>query len=1011
MALQQDTKKTAVLAFGRMNPPTTGHEHLIKKTHEVAKQHGGTAHVVASHKQHKTTDPLPQDKKLGYLRKIAHPDVNVSGSSTGNPGPLHAAAKLHAAGHKHLVYVGGSDQHEGMHKLLTKYNGKKSAHGHYNFKSIKSVSAGDRDGKAEGTKGMSSSKIRDHARAGRHTEFKQGLPKALHPDAKEIHGHIGGTQLESFKEAVMKKKFKPSGEKTEVITHTMPSGGKGVGVKNGSGGKGAPANTTRSGGQRFGEGKDQYMRMVNAEFEDFTGDSLDEVLSRQARIKKALILRRFKHKIQRKKAMMRKKLATQPMLKRRARRHAIKLVRKRFMGKKGENYAKLGMADKIMIDTRVATKKAIIDRIAQRLLPKVRRAELVRLRDYKKNKQAAAKKPSSNKKFTPAPAKKQVIVKYKGPAKPTVSTQQAIKTSSYAIPQNVKSESYVTEDNVIDIVDMLSMLSEKDQKALENKMNSSDIDNNILFEVFAMGLDGDGPQTAQQQGFMSLNTFIADDYNTAAALEVPDKKYKPEEAITNLALNTRNRNSTIKNYNYGPLNDNDEEYWEKVADLWDTNTKVAKESRCHNCAVFDMKPATLKKIAKVLGPDGDKIVEQANIGYCEMFAFKCAGARVCDAWVGGGPLKEEAEIYEALDKWQDTPINGVQLDRRFTRPMVTRSTMPRLTEFKATGERSDIEDPIDPKTVTHDIIDKDPKTKKKKKKKEITEVGDAYQKSQHHGKKSYDDWSNHTLAVANVSTLKRKLASIPLNKEKASEWKQQLAKWEGIKKKHAVEALEYPHGTNKAYRKDTPGQKDEDLQQTVKKVKVLGFLAKQKLKQKARQVKAKMSTPKAKTPQYAEYDMNAMFEALLGDKDVKKNQDDHVKGAVKYVKRQEYNLNRRIKRVTSKLPHNQTKTGGVQNEDAAAQQRVAQAQQGQKERLRDRHEREMENMDNSEAKAKKKEAFQKSMASLKTRQQQRKDSARARTGTGLKTSTSRVGMDKSDPKYGKGPYKKDGINP
>ena len=60
MALQQDTKKkTAVLAFGRMNPPTTGHEAMIKQTHAVAKQHGGTAHVVASHKQHKDTDPLP----------------------------------------------------------------------------------------------------------------------------------------------------------------------------------------------------------------------------------------------------------------------------------------------------------------------------------------------------------------------------------------------------------------------------------------------------------------------------------------------------------------------------------------------------------------------------------------------------------------------------------------------------------------------------------------------------------------------------------------------------------------------------------------------------------------------------------------------------------------------------------------------------------------------------------------------------------------------------------------
>jgi len=860
MALQQDTKdKTAVLAFGRMNPPTTGHEHLIKKTHEVAKQHGGTAHVVASHKQHKTTDPLPQDKKLGYLRKIAHPDVNVSGSSTGNPGPLHAAAKLHAAGHKHLVYVGGSDQHEGMHKLLTKYNGKKSAHGHYNFKSIKSVSAGDRDGKAEGTKGMSSSKIRDHARAGRHTEFKQGLPKALHPDAKEIHGHIGGTQLESFKEAVMKKKFKPSGEKTEVITHTMPSGGKGVGVKNGSGGKGAPANTTRSGGQRFGEGKDQYMRMVNAEFEDFTGDSLDEVLSRQARIKKALILRRFKHKIQRKKAMMRKKLATAPMLKRRARRHAIKLVRKRFMGKKGENYAKLGMADKIMIDTRVATKKAIIDRIAARLLPKVRRAELVRLRDYKKNKQAAAKKPTSSiKKPAPAPAKRP-IVKYKGPP-PTSSTQQAVKTSSYTIPQNVKTE------EVINIVDMLSMLSEKDQKALEKKMSSTDIDNNILFEVFAMGLDGDGPQTPQQQGFMSLNTFIADDYNTAAALEVPDKKYKPEEAITNLALNTRNRNSTIKNYNYGPLNDSDEEYWEKAADLWDTTTEIAKESRCHNCAVFDVKPATLKKIAKVLGPDGDAIVKTAGIGYCEMFAFKCAGARVCDAWVGGGPLKE------SMANWEGEPIQGTQLDRRFNSVVVRKSVIPKLQEFKADGERSDVEDPIDPKTVTHDIIDKDSKLKKKLSKKKIKRLSE----------------------------------------------------------------LEYPHETAKKYKKDTPGQKNESV--------------------RVANISAEVKT----------------------DRQVKKDQDDRIQGVVKNVRKDQYNLNRRIKRATNKVLNPKIKVGGVQNEDAAAMMRVKQAQTNQKDRLRQQHEREMEQMDNSDEKKKKREAFEKSMETLKDRQMARQDTARAR---------------------------------
>ena len=56
-----------------------------------------------------------------------------------------------------------------------------------------------------------------------------------------------------------------------------------------------------------------------------------------------------------------------------------------------------------------------------------------------------------------------------------------------------------------------------------------------------------------------------------------------------------------------------------------------------------------------------------------MFAFKCAGQRVCDAWVGGGPITEEKDLYEAMASWNEQPITGVQLDRRYNRPMVTKS--------------------------------------------------------------------------------------------------------------------------------------------------------------------------------------------------------------------------------------------------------------------------------------------------------------------------------------------------
>jgi len=136
-------------------------------------------------------------------------------------------------------------------------------------------------------------------------------------------------------------------------------------------------------------------------------------------------------------------------------------------------------------------------------------------------------------------------------------------------------------------------------------------------------------------------------YNTPAALkkekEIKGKKVKPEDSITDLDLNTLNRNQTIKEYSYGPINPSDEkgsvEFWEKKAQLWDTTLESAKASRCGNCGAFDQKKSTLAKIEKAIGEDGKTVVKNANIGFCEFFWFKCAGARTCDAWVGGGPIK------------------------------------------------------------------------------------------------------------------------------------------------------------------------------------------------------------------------------------------------------------------------------------------------------------------------------------------------------------------------------------
>lgn len=174
--------KTAVMAFGRMNPPTVGHEKLLHKVRDVAREHGGSAHVFVSHSEDKK-NPLPQSDKIRYVKKIAPEGVEVHGSSKESPSFLHAAKKLHDQGHEHLVVVAGEDRVKELHDRLHKYNGQE---GHYKFKSIKVVSSGKRDPDADGVEGMSGTKLRSHAAANEHEKFKSGLPKALHPHAGEI---------------------------------------------------------------------------------------------------------------------------------------------------------------------------------------------------------------------------------------------------------------------------------------------------------------------------------------------------------------------------------------------------------------------------------------------------------------------------------------------------------------------------------------------------------------------------------------------------------------------------------------------------------------------------------------------------------------------------------------------------------------------------------------------------------------------------------------------------------
>jgi cytidyltransferase-like protein len=172
---QNKTHNPVAMAFGRMNPPTTGHMKLIDKVREHADKAGAKHTIVVSHSQDAKKNPLSAEQKLKHLKRYS-PGTHFEASSKEHPTILHHAARLHAQGHDHLIVVGGSDRVKEYHDLLHKYNGVEGRHGHYNFKKIEVKSAGHRDPDAEGAEGMSATKMREHAHNNDFSSFRQGVP-------------------------------------------------------------------------------------------------------------------------------------------------------------------------------------------------------------------------------------------------------------------------------------------------------------------------------------------------------------------------------------------------------------------------------------------------------------------------------------------------------------------------------------------------------------------------------------------------------------------------------------------------------------------------------------------------------------------------------------------------------------------------------------------------------------------------------------------------------------------
>lgn len=308
--------KKIVFTFGRMNPPTVGHEKLVNKVKEVAKSERADARIYLSHSQNDKKDPLSYQDKIRFAKKAFGDVIYKSQAKI----IIQLAKELQADGYTDIIMVVGSDRVVEFRGLLTKYNGKD-----WNFNSIKVVSAGQRDA-----------------------------------DSEDAVAAMSGTKLRGL------------AKKGQFDDYTDENGNKQLGFASAAASKLSVAD------------KKKMMKLIQQNLKEETEiDFLEEdrkPLSVQQRLARGRVMKRFANKIARMRKIKSKRMADKTQLQKRARKKAIALLRKRVAGERGKSYATLSPSEKISIDKLVAKKSKMVDKIAKRILNKVRKDEMERLK-------------------------------------------------------------------------------------------------------------------------------------------------------------------------------------------------------------------------------------------------------------------------------------------------------------------------------------------------------------------------------------------------------------------------------------------------------------------------------------------------------------------------------------------------------------------------------------------------------------------------------------------------------
>ena len=161
-------------------------------------------------------------------------------------------------------------------------------------------------------------------------------------------------------------------------------------------------------------------------------------------------------------------------------------------------------------------------------------------------------------------------------------------------------------------------------------------------------------------------------------------------ATQDIKTNLANRQTAVDDANYGPANPNEpnEDYWKAKADEFQGDVVTAKKMLCGNCAAFNQTSKLLGCIKKGIGEDANEVAVGGDLGYCEIFDFKCAAKRTCDAWIVGGPITDKKkELARPVSQTPAPPKERIKGSN--DNPEGTASTRSKVGDIEISAENEE----------------------------------------------------------------------------------------------------------------------------------------------------------------------------------------------------------------------------------------------------------------------------------------------------------------------------------